>query len=195
MNKEKGEKTVDYYDEEQMPLTTNAYLYLSGTPFRALNNGEFMEDQIFNWTYSDEQKMKNEWKEEDGENPYAELPQMVMMTYKMPDEIKSIAQGGEFNQFSLNEFFSATETSGHAKFKYEQEVVNWLNLIRGQYIPTTVDELKNGKRPAMPYSDIRMLNALTHTFWFLPSVASCKAMGELLEKHPFYKEYKILVHI
>lgn len=193
MNKERGEKTVDYYDEEQMPLTTNAYLYLSGTPFRALNNGEFMEDQIFNWTYSDEQKAKANWKEEDGENPYAELPQMVMMTYKMPDEIKSIAQGGEFNQFSLNEFFSATETNGHAKFKYEQEVVNWLNLIRGQYIPTTVDELKNGKRPAMPYSDIRMLNALTHTFWFLPSVASCKAMGELLKNHPFYKEYKILV--
>lgn len=193
MNKEKGEKTVDYYDEAQMPLTTKAYLYLSGTPFRALNNGDFMEDQIFNWTYSDEQKAKVEWKEENGENPYAELPQMVMMTYKMPDEIRNIAQKGEFNQFSLNEFFSASEIDGKAKFKYEQEVVNWLNLIRGQYLPTTVDELKNGKPPAMPYSDIRMLNTLSHTFWFLPSVASCKAMGDLLKTHPFYKEYAIIV--
>ena len=31
------------------------YLYLSGTPFRAINSGEFIEEQIFNWTYSDEQ--------------------------------------------------------------------------------------------------------------------------------------------
>lgn len=184
---------LDYYSEEQMPLTTDAYLYLSGTPFRALNNGEFLEDQIFNWTYTDEQREKNLWKEQDEINPYAELPKMVMMTYKMPDEIKQIALNGEFDEFSLNEFFSASEVNGDCKFKYEREVVNWLNLIRGQYKPTAIDELKVGKKPPMPYSDIRLLNALNHTFWFLPSVASCKAMGNLLKNHPFYKEYKIIV--
>lgn len=184
---------LDYYDEEQMPLTTGAYLYLSGTPFRALNNGDFMEDQIFNWTYTDEQKEKANWDEKNGPNPYLELPKMVMMTYKMPDEIKQIALGGEFNEFSLNEFFSATENNGIAKFKYEKEVVNWLNLIRGQYKPTSIDELKTGYKPPMPYSDIRLINALNHTFWFLPSVASCKAMGELLKNHPFYKEYDVIV--
>ena len=176
-----------------MPLTTDAYLYLSGTPFRALNNGEFLEDQIFNWTYTDEQREKSLWKEQDEINPYAELPKMVMMTYKMPDEIKQIALNGEFDEFSLNEFFSASDVNGDCKFKYEREVVNWLNLIRGQYKPTAIDELKVGKKPPMPYSDIRLLNALNHTFWFLPSVASCKAMGDLLKNHPFYKEYKIIV--
>ena len=35
------------------PITTDYYLFLSGTPFRALNSGEFIEDQIYNWTYSD----------------------------------------------------------------------------------------------------------------------------------------------
>ena len=180
---------IDYYDEEQMPLTTNAYLYLSGTPFRALNNGEFLEDQIFNWTYTDEQREKNSWDKTHGANPYSELPKMVLMTYKMPDEIKQIALAGEFDEFSLNEFFSATDN----KFKYEQEVINWLNLIRGQYKPTAIDELKIGKKPPMPYSDVRLLNALNHTFWFLPSVASCKAMGELLRNHPFYKEYEVIV--
>ncbi len=188
---------LDYYDEEQMPLTTSAYLYLSGTPFRALNNGEFIEDQIFNWTYTDEQKMKNNWKEEDGANPYLELPKMVLMTYKMPEEIKQIAMAGEFDSFSLNEFFSASMQKGpagdFAKFKYENEVTNWLNLIRGQYKPTALDELKTGKRPPMPYSDYRLLGSLNHTFWFLPSVASCKAMGDLLRDHPFYKEYEIIV--
>lgn len=189
-SKQNGEG-LEYYDEEQMPLTTEAYLYLSGTPFRALNNGEFLEDQIFNWTYTDEQREKAKWEGEN--NPYIELPKMVLMTYKMPDEIRQIALGGEFDEFSLNEFFSANDNDGHPKFKYEAEVVNWLNLIRGQYKPTNLDELKLGKRPPMPYSDIRLLNALNHTFWFLPSVASCKAMGELLKKHSFYKEYDVIV--
>lgn len=184
---------IDFYDEEQMPLTTSAYLYLSGTPFRALNNGEFLEDQIFNWTYTDEQKEKASWNDSNGENPYLELPKMVLMTYKMPEEIKQIALSGEFDEFSLNEFFSANDKDGIAKFKYEEEVVNWLNLIRGQYKASTIDELKVGKKPPMPYSDYRLLSALNHTFWFLPSVASCKAMGELLRKHTFYKEYQIIV--
>lgn len=191
-SKQNGEG-IDYYDESQMPLTTSAYLYLSGTPFRALNNGEFLEDQIFNWTYTDEQREKLNWKEQNGVNPYLDLPKMVMMTYKMPDEIKQIALGGEFNEFSLNEFFSATENNGIAKFKYEKEVVNWLNLIRGQYKPTSIDELKTVYKPPMPYSDIRLINALNHTFWFLPSVASCKAMGNLLKNHTFYKEYNVIV--
>ena len=190
---EKGEKAVDYYDEEQMPLTTSAYLYLSGTPFRALNNGEFNEDQIFTWTYSKEQEAKAEWDDKNGENPYAELPQMVMMTYKMPDEIKNIASDGMYDEFSLNEFFAASENNGSCKFKHEAEVVNWLNLMRGQYLPTSSDKYDPKNRPPMPYSDINLLSSLTHTFWFLPSVASCKAMGELLNKHPFYKEYDIKV--
>lgn len=189
-SKQSGEG-LDYYDEEQMPLTTSAYLYLSGTPFRALNNGEFLEDQIFNWTYTDEQREKQNWTSDD--NPYLELPKMVLMTYKMPDEIKQIALSGEFEEFSLNEFFSASNQNGSYKFKYENEVVNWLNLIRGQYKASTIDELKIGKKPPMPYSDYRLLNALNHTFWFMPSVASCKAMGELLKNHSFYKEYEVIV--
>ena len=46
-----------------MPITTNHYLFLSGTPFRALTSGEFIEEQIFNWTYSDEQRAKKQWME------------------------------------------------------------------------------------------------------------------------------------
>ena len=61
-----------------LPITAMYYLYLSGTPFRALNSGEFIEDQIYNWTYSDEQRAKENWKGDN--NPYAALPRMVMMT-------------------------------------------------------------------------------------------------------------------
>lgn len=96
---------LEYFDEANMPITTGAYLYLSGTPFRAIGSGEFIEEQIYNWTYSDEQRAKSEWK--NGNNPYASLPRMVMLTYQLPDVIQEIARGGEYNEFDLNIFFSA----------------------------------------------------------------------------------------
>lgn len=184
----------DYFNEEYMPITTHHYLYLSGTPFRAISSGEFIEEQIFNWTYSDEQRAKENWNREN--NPYASLPRMVLLTYQLPDSIREIAMKGEFNEFDLNEFFSANGDVNNAKFKYEDEVQKWLNLIRGSFLETTIDNLKLGARkPPMPFSDARLLNLLSHTFWFLPSVASCHAMNLLLKKkqNKFYHDYKIIV--
>ncbi len=188
-----GEGLKDF-DEELMPITTSAYLYLSGTPFRAIASGEFIEEQIFNWTYADEQKAKEEWQGEI--NPYACLPRMVLMTYQLPDAIREIALQGEFNEFDLNVFFSAEGTGKEAKFKYEDDVQKWLNLIRGAFQATTVDNLKLGaKKPPFPFSDVRLLNVLSHTFWFLPSVASCHAMYNLLSQrqNQFYHDYEVIV--
>ncbi len=188
-----GEGIQDF-DEEIMPITTGGYLYLSGTPFRAIASGEFIEDQIFNWTYSDEQRAKQAWKVED--NPYASLPRMVMLTYQMPDSIREIAMQGEFNEFDLNVFFSASGAKGQAKFTYQDQVQKWLDLIRGGFLETTIDNLKLGaKKPPMPYSDTRLLNLLSHTFWFLPSVASCHAMHALLrqKQNKFYHDYNVIV--
>lgn len=182
------------YDETFLPITTDFYLYLSGTPFRALNSGEFIEEQIYNWTYSDEQRAKNNW--EGPNNPYLSLPRMVMMTYKIPDSIQNIAKGGEFNKFDLNVFFSANGSGKDAQFVYKDYVQKWLDLIRGSYLETTVDELKQGaKKPPFPYSDTRLLNVLQHTLWFLPNVASCYAMANLLaeKQNSFYHAYKINV--
>jgi superfamily II DNA or RNA helicase len=184
----------DYFKEEYMPISTHHYLYLSGTPFRAIGSGEFIEDQIFNWTYSDEQRAKENWKTEN--NPYAALPRMVLLTYQLPDSIRDIALKGEFNEFDLNIFFSAEGNSENAKFKYEDEVQKWLDLIRGSFLETTIDNLKLGaKKPPMPFSHSALLNLLTHTLWFLPSVASCHAMNLLLKKkqNKFYYDYKVIV--
>ncbi|NUN93629.1 MAG: GIY-YIG nuclease family protein [Verrucomicrobiae bacterium] len=181
-------------DEEIMPITTDAYLYLSGTPFRAIASGEFIEEQIFNWTYSDEQRAKEEWTGDN--NPYAALPRMVLLTYQLPDAIREVALQGEFNEFDLNLFFSAEGIGPGAKFRFEDEVQKWLDLIRGAFLETTVDSLKLGaQKPPMPFSDARLLSLLTHTFWFLPSVASCHAMRNLLAKrhNSFYHDYKVIV--
>ena len=182
-------------NETWLPISTQYYLFLSGTPFRAINNGEFIEEQIFNWTYSDEQRAKAEWK--GSGNPYLSLPRMVMLTYRMPDEIQEVAKQGEFDEFDLNVFFAAEGKGDSARFKYENEVQKWLDLIRGGYLPASIDDLKLGqdKRPPMPYSDARLLSVLSHTLWFLPNVASCFAMANLLKQrqNKFYHDYKVTV--
>lgn len=194
IEKYKKEEADNAYNETFLPITTYNYLFLSGTPFRAINSGEFIEDQIYNWTYSDEQRAKENWV--GANNPYSALPRMVMLTYRIPDSIRRIALQGEFNEFDLNVFFSATGKGKEAKFLYESYVQKWLDLIRGSYLETSVDELKLGaQKPPMPYADTRLLNVLSHTFWFLPNVASCFAMKNLLEQkqNAFYHDYKINV--
>jgi hypothetical protein len=184
-------------EPEFLPITTKAYLYLSGTPFKALATGEFIEEQIFNWTYTDEQRAREDFsaKNPGKWNPYGALPQMRLLTYQMPDELLTVASAGEFDEFDLNEFFAATGTGKGAQFKHKSDVQKWLDIIRGQYAPKIVGGLKTGSPPPFPYSDVRLLPYLQHSFWFLPNVAACRAMANLLaEKHNiFWHEYEVVM--
>ena len=186
------EKETDF-----LPITTRAYLYLSGTPFKALATGEFIEEQIFNWTYTDEQRAKAAFaaRHPGQRNPYAALPQMRLLTYQMPDELLAIASGGEFDEFDLNAFFEATGTGAGARFKHKSDVQKWLDIIRGGHAAQSAELLKAGTRPPFPYSDVRLLPYLQHSFWFLPNVAACHAMANLLaERHnTFWRGYQVIV--
>ena len=183
-------------EDDFLPITTKAYLYLSGTPFKALATGEFIEEQIFNWTYTDEQRAKQAFSKKfpDKWNPYSALPEMRLLTYQMPDEIVTIARQGEFDEFDLNAFFEADGTGKSAKFKYKDDVQKWLDIIRGAYLPTQIDAMKMGKRPPFPYSDARLLPYMQHSFWFMPNVASCHAMANLLaeKQNVYWHDYKVL---
>jgi hypothetical protein len=197
---EKVNEDLGVLSEEEvefLPITTKAYLYLSGTPFKALATGEFIEEQIFNWTYTDEQRAKEEFAARNpGKwNSYGALPQMRLLTYQMPDELLTIASAGEFDEFDLNEFFAASGTGKSAQFKHKSDVQKWMDIIRGSYTPQVVEHLKTGTRPPFPYSDIRLLPYVQHSFWFLPNVAACHAMSNLLtEKHnTFWRGYKVVV--
>jgi hypothetical protein len=190
--------TGNEIDEGDLPIVTRYYLFLSGTPFRALNSGEFIEEQIFNWTYSDEQKAKEAWPHDHPEqpNPYESLPRMVMLTYQMPDEIRKVALGGEYNSFDLNAFFEAKGEGNEAEFVLKDSVQKWLDLIRGAYKPSAMDDLKLGaEKPALPYSDTRLLRVLNHTLWYLPRVNSCYAMRNLLAEpqNVFFHDYTVNV--
>ena len=198
IEKYQKEEAGNAINESFLPITSNHYLYLSGTPFRALNSGEFLEDQIFNWTYSDEQSAKESWTGKAEDNPYSALPKMIMMTYKVPDSITNVATNEGYDEFDINEFFRAEceekDKPETARFVYEDYVQNWLKMIQGNYMP--VDGLKLGaERPPMPFSDTTLLNVLSHTLWFLPNIASCYAMYNLLKQkqNNFFSDYKIIV--
>jgi hypothetical protein len=193
-----AEETEELGSDEDafVPIRAGAYLYLSGTPFKALATGRFIEEQIFNWTYTDEQRAKAEFTEQHpGEkNPYAGLPEMRLFTYQMPDEIVSIASQGEFDEFDLNAFFEAKGAGSQAEFVYKDDVQKWLDIIRGSYSPTQVDALKSGSRPPFPYSDTRLLPYLQHSIWMLPRTASCAAMVNLLaeKQNVFWHDYTVV---
>lgn len=194
-NSDEEARLIDVYDsassfsEEFRILKTEHRLYLSGTPFRALAEGEFGEDQIYNWTYADEQNAKRIWEEEYCEpNPYRSLPQLKMFTYKISDATRSYAEAGFDDEFSLNGFFAAKVRDRIPRFNKERDVQRWLDWLRKQ---TAITE--QNSHPG-PFADPQLRSALDHTVWHLPNVASCRAMERLLAapQNTFFGEFKVV---
>lgn len=157
-------------------------LHLSGTPFNAISSGKFSTNQIFNWSYEDEQEAKLNWNL-DSSNPYEELPKLNMYTYRMSNMItgevkKGALVDGEETEyaFDLNEFFS---TSKGGNLTYEEDVLKWL------------DSLTTNKK--YPFSSEELRDELKHTFWMLDRVDSAKALARILRNHHTFKDYEIIL--
>ena len=120
---------------------------------------------------------------------------MVLMTYELPDEIKKLIKFGELDSFELNEFFKAEGEDDEAKFSHESEVQHWLNFIRGGELQSVVNSLLHKNIVPLPYGSTELVSALNHTFWFLPNVAACFAMRNLLrqKQNNFFNDYEIIV--
>lgn len=159
-------------------------LHLSGTPFKALANDKFPAGAIYNWTYADEQKAKANWKSVEGDpNPYENLPQLNLYTYQMSEIIRDeLSQGVEVNgeteeyAFDLNEFFATNE---HGFFVHNSSVDRFLDAMTEQ--------------TKFPFSTPELRDELKHTLWLLNRVDSAKALAKKLEKHPVFKDYKVVL--
>jgi type II restriction enzyme len=160
-------------------------LHLSGTPFKALASGRFSQDQIFNWTYEDEQSARASWDDESVENPYGALPQLNMLTYQISRMITDrLAVGVASDEdganidftFDLNEFFS---TKDNGFFEHEAEVVKFL------------DSLSTNEK--YPFSTPELRDEIRHSFWLLNRVASAKALQRLLKSHAVFKDYDVIL--
>ena len=159
-------------------------LHLSGTPFKALANDKFESAAIFNWTYADEQKAKRDWDDPDRSNPYAVLPKMNLLTYRMSDIVLGkLAKGADFDNdgdeeayaFDLNEFFKTNESGN---FIHDKDVDAFLDALVSQ--------------TKFPFSE-EYRDELKHTLWVLKYVASAKALATKLKKHPVFKDYEIVL--
>jgi len=178
-------------DIDVAKIHSKYFLYLSGTPFRALSNGEFIEEQVFNWTYSDEQDAKKKFEEEhpDEYNPYASLPEMIFFTYKLPSTITNNILD-DCNEFDLNEFFKAERKEGKTHFKYASQVKSWLNCL---YTPAIMKVGINIKEdPPVPFADPNLTEVLAHIVFYMSGRDECDAMENMLTSHPFFKQYKVI---
>lgn len=196
-----NEEPEEQITEEDLGLTAAHYLYLSGTPFRAITNGEFTEDQVFNWTYPDEQQAKAEWDDADGPNPYLDLPGMELYCYDMGDPASGWAADGEYNAFSLSEYFKATKVErssrstapGAYAFEEPSRVSEFLNMLRGKLSDQMKMQVLAGNKAPFPYEAPVFAAAVRHTVWYMPDVASCFAMRDLLAQHPAFRDYEVVV--
>ena len=159
-------------------------LNLSGTPFKALASDKFTQEQVYTWSYEDEQSAKQEW-EQSGEdsNPYEKLPTLNLFTYQLSQMmVDKVNQGAKVDEeeipyfFDLNEFFS---TNDSGKLTYEADVIKFLDCLT-----------KNEK---YPFSTPELRNELKHTFWLLNRVASAKALAKLLKEHEVFSEYEVII--
>ncbi len=184
-------------DAADLRLSGDNYLYLSGTPFRALTEGEFTEDAIYNWTYPDEQGAKAAWDtdptRDPARNPYRELPQMQMFTYALSEMADTELEQHPDGLFDLSGFFEARREGAEYHFTDPKRVTDFLNMLRGKLTQSAKDKLLSNFSPPFPYSDDRFTKAVQHSVWFLPTVASAHAMKAALASHPYFKDF--LVHV
>lgn len=158
-------------------------LHLSGTPFKAISSGKFSEEEIFNWSYVDEQSAKANWNNPEVPNPYEKLPRLTMFSYQISQMVTDNVNKGVHVEgknidyaFDLNEFF---KTKPNGSFEYEKDVIKWLDSLT-----------RNTK---YPFSTKELRDELKHTFWLLDRVASAKALQKLLKSHPVFENYHIVL--
>jgi len=190
---ESSDTEADVVPEIDVGLSTKYHLHLSGTPFKAITNGDYDESQVFNWTYIDEQREKSDWPEAKGANPYDELPRMEMYTYAMGAGADELADDGEFAGFDLNTYFKARKVGDTYTFETPDNVVAFLDLIRGKKaLPARIIDADDTDAE-FPYESARFTEAVRHSVWFMQDVASCEAMAAALRADAFFNSFEIYV--
>ncbi len=186
-------------------------LSLSGTPFNLLD--KYDEGEIYTWDYVMEQRAKQEWDDKHfgDPNPYADLPRMQILTFKLPKMVRDEAI--ENNEvFKFHEFFRVwTEED---KKTYQKLIDNEKSAIRRADLQAQMAEIKVDKfihegavrrflnklveeseTSQYPFSTDEFREHFRHTFWLLPGVKEAAALYELLKEHEVFGEENDMFHI
>lgn len=167
-------------------------LYLSGTPYNILD--QFNEDEIYTWDYNMEQEAKENWPRlhPNEPNPYEGLAKLLIHTYHIGDVYNNnpeyVKSDDDF--FNFTEFFRTWTGDknkdgedmpigvGVGQFVHEADVISFLDLL----VAETYESY-------YPYSSESFRNALSHTLWMVPGVASAARLQQLLNSHKIHTEY------
>ena len=165
-------------------------LDLSGTPFRIIEQDDFCAQQVFTYSYLDEQRNK---KEEIASDPdfvappvYRLLPDLKISTIEITEQ--DILQQVETFQsddidFSLNVLF---ETNEEGNFVHDEAVNNFLaGLCRNDH----------SARAASIYGTLGTqlgLPPIRHSVWWLNRVSSVIALLKKLESHPVFSKFELI---
>lgn len=175
-------------------IMTSQTICLSGTPFKAIDRGEFSDANSFTYSYFDEQK--NKYPDEDISNPskeYAHFPDMKIFGYNMASLYQGIADQllskekilNNKTYFSLNKFFQTKkdlDLKESNTFVYEEQIKEWFQILQGS-LP------KPGS--VFPYQN-PLFRFNKHTLWLMPSVNSCSALAALLLGDPYFSQYEVV---
>ena len=175
-----GKRVIDEYLRKKH----TKMLHLSGTPFNLYE--DFSKDEIFTWDYIEEQTAKREFAAQhpDEKNPYAELPQMRIMTYDISANLQQVID--QEGVFSFTEFFrtwTGNPKADHAsmpdgcrgRFVHEAEVQKFLDLL------CTKDATSN-----FPFSTSEYRAMFRHTLWVVSHVNEARALEQLLRQHHIF---------
>lgn len=164
-------------------------LDLSGTPFRLIGTVDFCPEQVFTYSYLDEQKNKKKEIQNDSETKhpfiYRQMPDMNLSTIEITDkDIKD--QKEKFmtddRDFSLNELFKSNSLG----FIHNDAVDHFLESLSKREHGATALSIygKLGEQLGLPEK--------RHSVWWLNRVQSIRQLIKKLKRHPIFSQYEII---
>lgn len=164
-------------------------LDLSGTPFKLIGAVDFCPEQVFTYSYIDEQKNKKQEIANDptGKQPfiYREMPDLDLSTIEITDKDINTQRDtflSDDRDFSLNTLFKANSKG----FLHDDAVSHFLsNLANREHSASSLSVYgKLGEQLDMP--------AKRHSVWWLNRVASIQQLIKKLRVHPIFSQYEII---
>ncbi len=161
-------------------------LDLSGTPFRLIEQDDFCPQQVYTYSYLDEQKnKKQEHIHNKKENIYQQMPDLNISVIEITDEdIKEQRETFKTDDidFSLNRLFE----TNNGEFIHEDAVDNFLQGLW--------QEGHDARAVSIFGKLAQHLGCPTHrhTVWWLKRVDSAKALAKKLRHHPYFGKFIII---
>lgn len=175
--------------DPEIGLKWTKRLDLSGTPFRLIQEDDFCAEQVFTYSYLDEQKNKRHETDSDPENTkaktYRAMPDLDISTIEITDEDIQSQRELFFTDdldFSLNKLFEVKS----GKFVHNEAVDNFLSgLTKRTHDARAISVFGTlGDKLGLPPK--------RHTVWWLNRVDAVKALAKKLKDHPYFTNFEII---